>query len=160
MRVEPATTADLPALVARWEELMDHHRALDPVLYAQVPQAAQHYRAHLRRHIDDSRSLVLVAPEGDRRGAGDLLGYLVASQGMRAPHYVVREVAMIHDLAVRPDVRGQGIGRALVAAAFERFRRRGLQYVQVSYAPGNPEAARFWPHLGFSPLLHEAYRRL
>lgn len=160
MRIEPATTADMPAIVARWEELMAHHLALDPVLYATVPSAANHYRGFLRRHLDDARCLVLVAPEGDRPQGGDILGYLVAGQGMRAPHFAVREVAFIHDLAVRPDARGKGVGRALVATALARFKARGLHFVQVNFAPGNPEASRFWPQLGFTTLVTEAYRRI
>lgn len=160
MRVEPATTADLPAIVARWEELMAHHLPLDPVLYATVPNGPNHYRSFVRRHLDDSRGLVLVAPEGDRPEGGDILGYLVAGQGQRAPHYAVREVALIHDLAVRPDARGRGVGRALVASALARFKARGLRYVQVNFAPGNVEASAFWPNLGFTTLVTEAYRKI
>lgn len=155
VEIRPATVADLPDIVARWRELMAAHQALDPVLYATAHHADGTYRAFVRRHLDRPESVVLVAPE-----PGGLAGYLVGGIGHRAPMFRVREVAMIFDLAVRPERRRAGIGRALVEAALARFGSRGLTYAQVDFDPHNPQAAAFWRARGFTTLLCEAYRPL
>jgi ribosomal protein S18 acetylase RimI-like enzyme len=50
---------------------------------------------------------------------------------------------------VREEVRGRGIGRALLEAALERFAARGLTEVSVSTFPDNEGALRLYRSLGF-----------
>lgn len=156
-RIRRADRHDLPPIVERWTELMATHRAIDPVLYATAEHAEGTYRAFVRRHLDKPESVVAVATGADDR---DVVGYLVGGGGQRAPMFRVRQVGMIFDLAVRPDMRRKGVGRALVDAALVHFRSRGMAYVQVNFDPENPEAAGFWPARGFTVLLAEAYRPL
>lgn len=52
----------------------------------------------------------------------------------------------LHDLAVAPAGRGAGIGRALVARAFELAARAGLPEAQLIAVEG---ADRWWAGLGF-----------
>ena len=148
-----ATTRDLDAIVARWHDLMDAHRALDTALYATATHAPGTYRAFVRRHLSKSSSVVLVA-ERD----GSILGYMLGGKGQRSPIYAIGEVGMIFDLVVQPDLRRAGIGRALVDAAMTWFDDRGLSHVQVNFSTLNPSAAEFWPAMGFAPFLCEAYR--
>lgn len=153
--IRPATPADLPSLLDRWRELMREHHTIDPELYALDRTGERTYRAFVRRMIDNHDGLVLVAP-----APGALAGYLVGGLGQRAPMFRVRAVGMIHDLAVRPDRRRRGVGRALVDAALEHFHQRGLRHIQVDWDPHNPGATAFWTALGFAPRLTEAYRKL
>lgn len=148
-----ATTRDLDAIVARWHDLMDAHRALEETLYATATHAPGTYRAFVRRHMSKSASVVLVAEHRDA-----ILGYMLGGKGQRSPIYAVGEVGMIFDLVVQPDLRRAGIGRALVDAAMDWFEERGLEHVQVNFSTLNPSAAQFWPAMGFAPFLCEAYR--
>lgn len=154
VRVRTATAADLDLIVTRWQELIAAHAALEPTLYAVEAHAPASYRAFVRRQMDAHRGLVLVAD----RGAAVGVGYLMGGVGRRSPVYTVREVGMVFDLAVRPDLRGGGVGSALVDAALERFAGWGLDWVQVNFAPDNALAAPFWQGRGFTTLLSEAYR--
>ena len=56
--------------------------------------------------------------------------------------------ASIEDLYVRPDSRGRGAGRALLAAVGERCRTRGVSYVEVQT---DGEAAPFYRGSGYEP---------
>ncbi len=54
-------------------------------------------------------------------------------------------------IGVRPDARGQGIGRALMTALIAVARARGYARLVLSVDPGNP-AARLYQRCGFSEL--------
>jgi len=56
--------------------------------------------------------------------------------------------ASIEDLYVGPEARRQGVGRALIEAAEERCRARGVSYVEVQT---DNEAAAFYEAAGFEP---------
>lgn len=66
--------------------------------------------------------------------------------------------AEIYVMAVRPELQGKGIGRALVEAAEASLRERGFEYLQVkTLADSNPDegyrATRaFYLRMGFRPL--------
>jgi ribosomal protein S18 acetylase RimI-like enzyme len=55
----------------------------------------------------------------------------------------------IAELFVREEMRGRGVGRALLQAALERFAARGLTEVSVSTFPDNEGALRLYRSLGF-----------
>jgi ribosomal protein S18 acetylase RimI-like enzyme len=152
-RIITAGARHVPEIMLRWRELMAAHAALNPELYRLRPDAPALYRAHVERHLGLVQSLVLVALDE----SGGVRGYLLGGRGKRASIYAVRAVGMIWDMAVRPEDRRSGVGRALVAEALARFEAQGLASVQVTYAPGNGSAAPFWAGLGFETLLREAY---
>ena len=54
--------------------------------------------------------------------------------------------ASIEDLYVRPEARGRGAGRTLLAAVEERCRARGVSYVEVQT---DDEAAPFYEACGY-----------
>ncbi len=57
--------------------------------------------------------------------------------------------ARILSVAVHPDFRGRGIGRALVEAALDRLRRAGAGCVKLEVRPTNIPAVRLYEKLGF-----------
>jgi ribosomal protein S18 acetylase RimI-like enzyme len=54
-------------------------------------------------------------------------------------------------IAVAPDVRGRGIGSALVEAFTAELRRRGVEGARVVVAAGNERAVRVYEACGFKP---------
>ncbi len=52
-------------------------------------------------------------------------------------------------LAVAPEARGRGMGRALVTAAVDEFRRREVESARVVTATGNDAALRCYEAAGF-----------
>jgi GNAT superfamily N-acetyltransferase len=115
------------------------------------------YPAFLRENEDAFASRLDVAlPYCLAATLGDVLvGYLLAhgwpsqsppAVGAILPHAAPGEILYIHDLAVASGERGLGVGRMLVASAFETAARDGLQGAELIAVEG---AASYWRKLGF-----------
>ena len=59
--------------------------------------------------------------------------------------------ASVEDLYVRPESRRRGIGRALLEAAAERCKMRGISYIEAQVE--DDEAAAFYSAMGYEPEL-------
>ena len=95
------------------------------------------------------RMRVLVAESGDegRKGgdaAAEVLGYVVA--------LLVGPEAEIADLAVSPDARRQGIGRALLAGALAELRAAAVRTVYLEVRESNRAARALYETNGFEAV--------
>lgn len=59
----------------------------------------------------------------------------------------------IHDLAVLPEHRGRGVGRALLNAAEERARRNGCCRLTLEVQEDNPRARGLYASFGFEDVV-------
>ena len=127
--VEPAERDDVEALAALERRCYTH------------PWSARGFRDALRR---GERGLVLVARAaggGDERG---ILGYCVVE--------AVAEELHIHNLAVRPESRGEGLGRRLLALALEAGRRRGARVALLEVRESNRATLELYRSMGFTAV--------
>lgn len=93
--------------------------------------------ADFRFALAGPASAVLVA-----EGEGGIIGsVMVGHDGHRG---------WLYYLAAAPERQGQGIGRALVAAAEAWLRVRGVPKVQLMIRPTNTAVARFYDRLGYA----------
>lgn len=67
--------------------------------------------------------------------------------------------ALIEAVRVRSDLRGQGIGEQLLAAAMERARTRGCAMIQLTTDLRRTAAHRFYTRLGFEAS-HAGMKRM
>lgn len=76
---------------------------------------------------------------------------LVAAAGVvRRAQRKFAHRALIWGVFVAPERRGQGLGRAVVAAALDEARHwTGVDYVDISASVSSPEARRLYERLGF-----------
>jgi ribosomal protein S18 acetylase RimI-like enzyme len=136
--VEEVVVAD-PELVAAL-------RALIP----QLSSSATPLTAYELEDIVDSRSTVLFVA----RIAGRIVGSLTLAlfripTGMRA---------WIEDVVVDGEIRGQGVGAALVTEALERAAGAGARTVDLTSRASRQEANRLYVRLGFSQRETNVYR--
>jgi GNAT superfamily N-acetyltransferase len=64
----------------------------------------------------------------------------------------LRKVVEVDNLVVRTDMRGQRIGRRLLAACVEWSRQRRAAQVEVLVGDGNRDARRFYESYGFAAV--------
>lgn len=108
------------------------------------------------RSLDDSREgilrflqrnpgLSMVAVEQE-----DLVGVLLCGHDGRR--------GTIYHVAVRPQARRKGIGRALVSAAIDAFRAEQIHKVALVVYSSNETGNLFWKALGFADRADLTYR--
>ena len=79
--------------------------------------------------------------------AGKPLGLLNAMPGYST--FKARPLVNVHDIAVRPDCRGQGVGQALLAALEAYARTLGCCKLTLEVLSGNAVATRSYLRFGF-----------
>ncbi|RAI53731.1 GNAT family N-acetyltransferase [Rhodobacteraceae bacterium AsT-22] len=87
---------------------------------------------------------------------GVVIGYAACQR--RVQMQTGRRGADLHHLYVARDRRGQGAGRALVAAALGWAGGENCEVMTVATDPGNSAAQAFYMRLGFDPVEFEATR--
>lgn len=78
--------------------------------------------ATFRRLIDDDRFFCFVAEEG-----GDLKGFVHCV--IHPATWSIRDYCYLEDLFVKPEKRGEGVGRGLIEAVYDETKRRNFDRV-------------------------------
>ncbi len=137
-----ATHEDVPTVAAAVGELL--------VELGGSPPATAAMEAAARGLLDDRQVGVLLVAEAD----GTTVGVLGAS--WQTAIHVPGRYALIQDLWVHPDWRGQAIGGGLLTALFERARELDIARVEVGLPrerfAGVAATEAFYLGNGFAPL--------
>jgi ribosomal protein S18 acetylase RimI-like enzyme len=132
-----ATPEDLPQLVALLGLLFTQEADF-------TPHEGKQQRALEMILANPSHGRIYVAREGERVVAMATLLYTVSTaEGGRA--------ALFEDLVVRPEHRGRGIGKALLAHVIERARADGVLRLTLLTDGDNERAQALYRAAGFSP---------
>jgi len=113
--IRPATLEDAPALAQFTRDLNMFQR-----INAETPERTlERVQAHLRLIFADDSHTLMVA----ENTAGEIVGYL----GMHWNVYLIQPApeGYVSELFIREDMRGHGVGGALLAKAEELGRQRG-----------------------------------
>ncbi len=100
---------------------------------------------HWPKRWDISRWGVLSAFDGGRRVGGAVMAWKTAGLNMLAGR---DDLAVLWDLRVHPDLRGQGVGRQLFSHALAWARERQCRQVMVETQNVNVPACRFYARQG------------
>ncbi len=136
--LQPPAEAEPPSGYVIREAREDDAEALMQVEAAAFPRARWTAGALQQWIRAESPLRVAVAP------AGEVAGYT----GMRMPS---SRAGVITDVAVAPDYRRGGLGRALTARALRDLHARGARSVSLSVASDNGAAIALYRSLGFRP---------
>jgi GNAT superfamily N-acetyltransferase len=131
--------------IARLALVEIEHRAAPPMFAPRAAPSVEHL-------VDEHRAL-------QRAGAVHLLaeldgrhvGLLTLEPTSPVPRLCPAGQPYIGSTATLPDVRRQGVGRALVDAAMEWAHDHGFEWISVDFATANPLSRPFWLGAGFRP---------
>ncbi|MFE4695465.1 GNAT family N-acetyltransferase [Streptomyces sp. NPDC056738] len=105
--------------------------------------APDHIEADLREEAGGEGGHVLLARDAEGRAVG-LVCLL--------DRHPTDGYPWIGLLIVHGDQRRRGIGRLLVAAVKDRFRRQGRDGLRIAVLENNPSASAFWSALGWQEI--------
>lgn len=137
-RIRPAGEADVPLILRFIRELAEYERLLDEVVATE---------ASLRATLFGPRPAAeVVIAEEDGAPVGFALFFHNYST------FLARPGLYLEDLYVRPEARGRGTGRALLAHLARLARERGCGRLEWWVLDWNESAVRFYRSLGARPM--------
>jgi ribosomal protein S18 acetylase RimI-like enzyme len=103
-----------------------------------------------RRHIDadcDAQPDGILVAEAE----GRVVGYITTRLDS------VTKLGWIPNLAVEPDCQGRGVGRLLIEAALDFFRRHGMTHAKIETLDQNPVGQKLYPSCGFKEVARQIH---
>lgn len=161
MRIEPATTEDLDALVDAWVDLAASQRRHGSHLDADANREA--IRPVLAFHVVEGTCLVARrrstgdggGPGGDADGVLGFVNFGIEEAGLSGD----ATRGIIHNVYVAADSRDAGVGSALIDAAEAALAGRGADVVAIEALADNEAARRLYRRRGYE--LHRVlYERI
>ncbi|MBY8888210.1 GNAT family N-acetyltransferase [Streptomyces sp. PTM05] len=146
--IRPATPADVPAIHAMIRELAEYERALD---------AARATPAQLREALfgADAAVFALIAQDDS---VGEPVGFALWFRNFST--WTGTHGIYLEDLYVRPEARGAGHGRALLAELARICVERGYQRFEWAVLDWNEPSIGFYKSLGAVPMDEWTVHRL
>ncbi len=140
VQIREATENDLEAIVSLFADdpLGGHGDTTDP-------EALPDYRAAFRK-IAASPYETLYVAELDGEVVGTFQTMVTTTLTARGSSSLIIEAVQ-----TRADMRGRGIGAAMIVFAIERARETGMRLVQLTSNAVRKDAHRFYERLGFAP---------
>ncbi len=130
-----ATDTDVPAILALIEALADYERLRDQCVATEAQLRATLFGAH-------PQAEVVIA----ETAAGDVAGFALFCSNYST--FLAQPGIWLEDLFVRPEFRGQGIGKALLAHLASLAVQRGCGRVEWAVLKWNTPSIGFYESLG------------
>jgi len=141
--IRPARADDYPAIARMLRQIAQLHHDWRPDVYRPAQKLDQ---KRFKSLLKDKNTPILVA-EMD----GGVIGYamlrIITPQN---PVQVPRNYLWVEDLCVDENARKQGVGKALMTAAAELARERGLSAIELNVWECNEVARAFYGRLGYT----------
>jgi GNAT superfamily N-acetyltransferase len=130
---------------------MRTHYAFDALRFLQPGGSDEvGYADFLGSQLDEHDAVILVAER-----SGEIVGYVYAAIEPLSWKDLRDECGYIHDLLVTDVVRRGGVGQALLDAAIDWLRERGMPRVVLGTAAQNDTARRLFERRGFRATMVE-----
>lgn len=138
IRIRPAAEGDVPLILRFIRELAEYERLLHEVVATE---------ARLRDTLFGAKPAAeVVIAEAD----GEPVGFALFFQNYST--FLAQPGIYLEDLYVRPEARGRGAGRALLAHLARLARERGCGRLEWWVLDWNEAAIRFYRSLGAQPM--------
>ena len=134
-----------------WLAMVHHHAEVAPQLGPVFgdDESWEKRRKAYATYLAEPGAFVLVVREGARA-----VGYAVVTVDSGSPTWRAPErFGFVGSLALLPEARGAGAGRALIERAQEEIERVGVTELRLDVVATNDPALHFYERLGFEPYL-------
>ncbi len=146
MQIREAKQSDIKSIADLYEELNSEHNALLPEIFRKAARASIEW--HIFSIFGNFNSTILVAEEEEILGFAHITVEQVKNNSM----FEDRCYAWVHNLCVRKERRGQGVGSALMKAAESWSAERGATTMELTVWEANEGALHFYESLSYKTL--------
>ena len=148
MKLELATQNDYDAIIAFYDDVTE--RTPEMATYARWSKGKHLTVEGIKAYIDE-RSMFLY------RANSVIVGAMAVTMYQGEDYHAIDwaqqvpddRVAVIHILAVSPDVQGKGIGSEMIREAIRLAQNKGMQAIRLDALASNTLAHRLYERLGF-----------
>lgn len=151
--IRPGTSDDLDAAIM-FDRLVWDTQAGSPGFSELESPSLEAVRTEWRRVLGDPELYTHFVAERDGRPIGHALLYRRPPGNLRVPEASIDLV----QLATVPELRGSGVGRALVEHATTYAHLNGYTSLLTEWSSVSLAASRFWPRRGFRSQYLRLYR--
>ena len=136
---------DKPAILSFIDGMQHFEHALEPDRRVD-PTVAEEFLADISARVTERSGAMLIAEDG-----GSAAGWAVVYRETNEIYVASeeRDFAFISELYVAENVRGRGIGKALIAACEEWARVRKLSVIMIGVLGGNAQADAIYREAGY-----------
>jgi GNAT superfamily N-acetyltransferase len=138
------------------EELMQHH-ARAPIFWPLLREPEESSHQFTRDLLSDAKTNAhwVAYENGKPLGMNTFMAPVWIT-----PMLTPEKTVYLYQGIVSENVRGGGVGKALLSRGIEWARDQGYQHVALHFASPNVSGARFWQAQGFSPIEHRMVRHI
>jgi len=162
IEIRRATPED-HAEVDRLESVNGRFHNAGPVFWPYLWDDVRESASGLSKYaLERDRHGIFLATRTSAAGRPETLGMQMLFSGMAFGSAVAtpeRAAYLFHGI-VDPDLRGGGVGSALLEHSLDWARDSGHEYVTLHYASMNPLGGPFWESRGFDAITYSAERRI
>jgi GNAT superfamily N-acetyltransferase len=156
--VRRAERRDVPDL-ARLDLVLDEHLVASPVFSAAAVTPYDEALQAWEKDVDDAGYATFVA-ERDGRVVGSAVGCDIGRSSGNSGLIAPERAALLGFVAVLPEARGLGLGRALAGAVHAWARAEAYDVICTDWRSANLTAARTWPALGYQETFLRMHRHV
>ena len=102
------------------------------------------FRKFLQEHINNKKSLVLIAHDNKKP-----IAYCLSFIKEDVPIFKVREYGYISDLYVEEEYRRQGLGKKFINLSKKFFKNKKIKFIQLAVRSHNQKAINLYRKAGF-----------
>ncbi len=151
MNIRPYRESDRPTLKALTSASFEGVSIDQNIERAFGLIAGKDWRWRKARHIDGDADAPASAIWVAEDEGGEIAGFVTTRVDREAG------VGSIPNLVVREGLRGQGVGKRLLAHALDRFREAGLALARIETLDQNPVGTHLFPACGFVEVARQIH---
>ena len=156
MNIRQATPSDALCLSSLCMDVQSLHAKHHPNIF-KTPEREDFAESFFKEMLVDPAVHIFIAEED-----AEAVGYIFCQLVERAetPFTFARRSLLVDQISVRPAVRGNGVGAALMRQAELLAKELNIQRIQLDSWDFNISAHRFFERLGFQKYRFQFWRRL
>lgn len=154
--IRASIAADLPQLGVLAGKLVRQHHDFNPKRFVLPDNVERGYEGWFRRELTEPNAILLSAVRGSSEAPTDeVVGYVYGRFEARDWNMLLDAHAALHDVVVTDEMRGHGIGDALIRHFVKVAKERGVPRIVLHAASANAGSQKLFTRLGFAPTMVE-----